>query len=121
MLDLRHLLSLDAAASGLLGVLLVLLFAPAEDQLGIPVALSVTTGALLLVWAGVVVWVARGPSRGRVRGVIGLNLLYVAASVTFALADPVDLTGLGVAFVLVQAVAVLGLAAGQLATTTVGV
>jgi hypothetical protein len=115
MLDLRTVLRLDAAASGGLGVLLLLLFSPAEDELGLPVALSVAVGALLLAWAGFVTWVASGPSRTRVSAVIGLNLAYVAGSVALALADGVDLTGLGVAFLLVQAVAVLGLTARQVA------
>ena len=115
MFDLRPVLRLDAAASGGLGVLLLALFNPAEDELGLPVALSVTAGVLLLVWAGFVSWVARKPSRGLVREVIGLNLGYVVLSVVFAFADWVSLTDLGVAFVLVQAAAVVGFVAGQVA------
>ncbi len=113
MLNLRNALRFDAAASGGLGVALLVLFKPAEDELGLPVALSVTVGVLLLAWAGFLVWVALNPSRVLVREVIALNVAYVALSVAFAVADWVSLTGLGVAFVLVQAVAVLGVAAGQ--------
>ena len=114
MLNLRNALRVDAAASGGLGVALLVLFNPAEDQLGLPVALSVTVGVLLLAWAGFVAWVALNPSRALVREVIALNVGYVALSVAFAVADWVSLTGPGVAFVLVQAVAVLGITAGQL-------
>jgi hypothetical protein len=110
---LRPVLQLDAVASGGMGVLLLVLFSPAEDELGLPVALSVTVGVLLLGWAGFVTWVAQKPSRGLVREVIGLNLVYVVLSVVFAFADWVSLTDLGVAFVLVQAAAVVGFVAGQ--------
>lgn len=114
MFDLRTVLRLDALASGALGVLLLVLFNPAEDELGLPVALSVTVGVLLLGWAGFVGWVAQRPSRSLVAEVVALNLGYVVASAVFAFADWVALTDLGVAFVLVQAVAVLGFAAGQI-------
>jgi hypothetical protein len=115
MLGLRNVLRLDAAASGGLGALLLVLVGPAEDNLGLPVAMSVTAGVLLLAWAGFVALVARNPARSLVREVIGVNLLYVAASAVFAWVDRVDLTGLGVAVVLVQAVAVLCLTAMQIA------
>lgn len=115
MFDLRTVLRLDALASGGLGVLLLVLFDPAEDELGLPGALSVTVGILLLGWAGFVGWVAQHPSRSLVTEVVALNLVYVVASAVFAFADWVALTDLGVAFVLVQAVAVLGLVAGQIA------
>lgn len=113
MFDLRTVLRLDALASGGLGVLLLVLFDPAGDELGLPVALSVTVGVLLLGWAGFVSWVAQRPSRSLVTEVIVLNLGYVVASVVLAFSDWVALTDLGVAVVLVQAVAVLGFAAGQ--------
>lgn len=113
MFDLRTVLRLDALASGGLGVLLLVLFDPAGDELGLPVALSVTVGVLLLGWAGFVSWVAQRPSRPLVTEVIVLNLGYVVASVVLAFSDWVALTDLGVAVVLVQAVAVLGFAAGQ--------
>lgn len=115
MFDLRTVLRLDALASGALGVLLLVLFDPADDELGLPVALSVTVGILLLGWAGFVGWVAQRPSRSLVTEVVALNLVYVVASAVFAFAERVALTDLGVAFVLVQAAAVLGLAAGQVA------
>ncbi len=113
MLNLRNALRLDAAASGGLGVALLVLFNPAKHELGLPVALSVTVGVLLLAWAGFLAWVTLNPSRALIREVIALNVGYVALSVAFAVSDWVSLTVLGVAFVLVQAVAVLGVAVGQ--------
>lgn len=94
---------------------MLVLFHPVEDELGLPVALSVTVGVLLLGWAGFVGWLAQHPTRPLVTEVIALNLAYVVASVVFAFADWVALSDLGVAFVLVQAVAVLGFAVGQIA------
>lgn len=108
MFDLRTVLRLDAAASGGLGLLLLVLFAPARDELGLPVPLSLTVGVGLLVWAAFVGWVSVGLQRTWVREVIALNGVYVGASVTFAVAGWAELTDLGTAFVLVQAAAVLG-------------
>lgn len=116
MFTLRNVLRLDALASGGLGVLLLALFSPAEDQLGLPVALSLTVGALLLVWAGFVAWVAADPRPSYVREVIVLNAVYVLGSIVFAVSGWAGLTDLGVAFVLLQAVAVLGLTVGQAVT-----
>jgi hypothetical protein len=115
MLNLRNVLRLDAAASGGLGVLLVVLFVPAEDELGLPVAMSVTVGVLLVAWAAFVGWVSVGTPRSFVREVIALNLGYVVLSLVFAIADWASLTGLGVALVVVQALAVLGLTVAQVA------
>lgn len=116
MLDLRTMLRLDAAASGGLGVLLLVLFAPARDELGLPVALSVTVGALLLAWAGFVGWVSTHLRRSWVLEVVVLNVAYVGLSVVVAISAWVSLTGLGVAFVLAQAAAVLLLTLGQVGT-----
>ena len=115
MVNLRTVLRLDAAASGGLGVLLLVLFDPAQEVLGLPVALSVTVGVLLLAWAGFVAWVALNPSRALVREEIALSVGYVVLSVVLAVTDWASLTGPGVAFVVVQAVAVLGLTVGQVA------
>ena len=116
MFTLRNVLRLDAVASGGLGVLLLALFSPAEDELGLPVALSLTVGALLLGWAAFVAWVAADLRPSYVREVIVLNAAYVLGSVVFAVSGWADLTGLGVAFVLAQAGAVLLFTVGQVST-----
>lgn len=120
MFDLRTVLRLDALASGGLGALLLVASGPAEELLGLPVALSLTVGGLLLAWAGLVAWVSTHLRRSWVAEVVALNVAYVVASVVLALAGWVALTGLGVAFVLVQAVAVLGLTAAQAASLRAG-
>ena len=115
MLDLRTALRLDAAASGAMGVLLLVLSGPVEEHVGLPVALSLTVGALLLAWAALVGWVSTHLRRPWVREVVALNVVYVALSVVFALSGWVSLTGLGVVFVLVQAAAVAVLTLLQVA------
>lgn len=120
MFDLRTILRLDALASGGLGALLLVASGPAEELLGLPVALSLTVGGLLVAWAGFVGWVSTHLRRSWVAEVVVLNVAYVVASVVFALAGWVELTSLGVAFVLVQAVAVLGLTAVQAASLRTG-
>ncbi|MDV3223452.1 hypothetical protein [Intrasporangium sp.] len=113
MRDIRTSLRLDAVASGALGALLIVLSGVLDDPLGLPTALSIVVGALLLVWAGFVAWVAGRVSARLVQEVALLNLGYVVLSVVFAFSGWVALTGMGVAFVLVQAGAVLGLTALQ--------
>lgn len=109
MSDIRTALRLDALASGALGVLLVALAGVLDGPLGLPTALSLTVGALLVAWAALVAWVATRPTSALVKEIIVANVVYVAASLLFAAGGWVDLTGLGVAFVLVQAAAVVGL------------
>lgn len=120
MFTLRNVLRLDAAASGGLGLLLLVLFSPVESELGLPVALSLTVGALLLGWAAFVAWVAVGLRASYVREVIALNVVYVLGSVLFAVSGWVELTDLGVAFVLAQALAVLVLTVEQLLLSRTG-
>lgn len=113
MLNIRTFLRLDALASGGVGLLLLVLANPAKDELGLPIAFSVIAGLGILAWAGFVGWVSIKAPRPLVAEVIALNLVYVAASLALAVADWVDLTDLGVAVVVAQAVAVLGLTVGQ--------
>ncbi|RNL65364.1 hypothetical protein EFK50_05240 [Nocardioides marmoriginsengisoli] len=106
-------LRLDVLASGGLGLLLLVLTGPAEDELGMPVGFTVGAALVMIGWAGFVAWVSARPSRGLVTEVVALNLVYVAASVLVAVSGWVDLTDLGVAFVLLQGLAVLGLTVWQ--------
>jgi hypothetical protein len=113
---LRLALRLDAVASGALA-LLALAAAPLLDALlGVPAALLYPVGAGLLVWAAGLGLAAARPavSRPVVRGVIALNVLWVAASAAAVLAGWLPLTALGTAFVAVQAIAVAAFADLQL-------
>lgn len=115
MNQIRTLLRLDALASGGLGVLLVALAGALEGPLGLDVTLSVVVGLGLLAWAGFLTWVSAHPSPSMVLEVVALNLVWVAASITFAIGGWGGLTGWGVLFVLAQALAVAALTALQAA------
>ena len=113
MINVRTFLRLDALASGALGVLLLVLVKPAEDELGMPIGFTVASALLMIGWAAFVGWVSIEARRPLVKEVIALNVVYVAASLLIAVEDWVALKDLGVAFVLVQGLAVLGLTVGQ--------
>lgn len=117
MFDIRTALRLDALASGALGLLLAALAGVLDGPLGLPVALSVVVGLGLLAWAAFVAWVAATARPGLVREVIVLNVVWVLASVVYAIAARDQLTGLGTAFVVVQAAAVAGLTELQVLAT----
>lgn len=104
MFTLRQSLQLDAIASGAMGVGLAALASPAEKHLGLPVGLSIGVGIFLLVWAGFVGWAASRDSRALGREIALLNVGWIALSVVAL--SVLDLTGVGVAFVIVQAAAV---------------
>lgn len=113
---LRAYLTLDALASGLLGVLLAVLGAAVlDDLLGLPAALLVPAGIFLVVFAGWLRYLATRPvvSTGAADVVIVVNALWVIASVVLVVAGWFSLTALGVAFVLVQAATVALFAAMQ--------
>ena len=114
---LHRALQLDAVASGLLGVLLVAASEGAGRLLDLPAVLLLDVGVVLLVWAGVTGWLgtrARVPRRGAA-AVMVLNVLWAVDSVALLLTGWVEPNGLGVAFVVGQALAVLGLTAVQYA------
>ncbi|ADB34220.1 conserved hypothetical protein [Kribbella flavida DSM 17836] len=104
--SLTQVIRLDAVASGALGVVLLGAGWALDGPLGLPTALSVGAGAFLLAWTAALLLIARGPAMKRtaVLEVIGVNAVWVAASL--AALVTVDLTGLGIAFVLAQAAAV---------------
>jgi len=109
---LRVALRLDAAASGALGLLALAAAPLLESRLGVPGALLMPVGAALLVWASGLALAASRPtiSRPAAWSVIGLNVLWVAASAAAVAAGWLPLTALGTAFVLAQAVAVAAFA-----------
>lgn len=104
MLTSRQSLQLDAAASGALGLLLLVFSGPADEHLGLAVGLSIGVGAFLLVWAAVVGWVSTKDSNALTTEIAYANIGWVLASVVFLVAA--SLPALGVAFVLAQAAAV---------------
>jgi hypothetical protein len=107
---LRLVLRVDAAASGALGVGLLASTGVAEDLFGASNALTVSVGVFLLVFAAGLVLLASRPRIPIVAVwvVIVGNVGWTVESVILTLNS--SLTGLGVAFTLAQAVAVLAFA-----------
>ncbi|BBK41437.1 hypothetical protein STVA_14570 [Allostella vacuolata] len=106
----------DAAASGACGLLMALAADPLSGLLGLPVTLLRYAGLALLPYALFLAWLARRPvpPRGLVWAVIAANVLWAADCILVLAAGAFTPTGLGVAFVLVQAVTALAFAELQL-------
>jgi hypothetical protein len=109
---LRRTLWLDAAVSGASGVVMWLGADTLEPWLAIPAPLFRVTGVSLLPFAALLVALATRPTtpRSGIAAVIVANALWVVASIALLLSGQVAPTLLGYAFVIVQAVAVLGFA-----------
>ncbi|MET3889627.1 hypothetical protein ABIE41_000703 [Bosea sp. OAE506] len=108
---LRGALALDAAACAGMGGLLSLAAAPLSPLLGLPEPLLRGAGLLLLPCAALLAWLSRRPELPRlaVLAVIGVNLMWIADSLLLLAGGWFAPTGLGIAFVLAQAGAVLAL------------
>lgn len=112
---LRMALVGDAVASGATGLLLTAGAGLLAGLLGLPEPLLRTAGLLLLPYAALVVWAGVHPAlpRNLVRTVIAINLLWAVDSAALLAFGPVSPRPLGTAFVLAQALVVLGFAALQ--------
>ena len=113
---LRFALLGDAAASGATGLLLAAGAGALASLLGLPEGLLRVAGLALLPYAAFVAWAGTrngGVPRNAVRAVVAINLLWVLDSVLLLAVGPVAPNGLGAAFVLAQALVVLGFAAMQ--------
>jgi len=108
---LHRALQLDAVASGILGAVLVAASEPVGRLLDLPPILLFGAGLVMLAWAAVTGWLGTRlvvPRGGAIAAVV-VNLVWVANSVVLLLTGWVEPNGLGVAFILVQALAVLAL------------
>lgn len=108
-------LKLDALASGPLGVLMAATASWVGGLLGLPEALLVIVGILLVAFAASLWYAATRPAPARlaVRAIIAANLAWVAASAAVVVAGWLPLTVLGTGFILAQAAAVAALAGFQ--------
>jgi hypothetical protein len=105
---LRLALRLDAAASGAMGLGLAATSTVADSVLGVPAGWLVGIGLGLVAWAVLLAVIARGPApSGAVWSVVAGNAAWVVASVATVVAGWFPLTGLGIAFVILQAAAVV--------------
>jgi len=108
---LRPVLLFDAATCLAMGGLLLAAAGPVAGLTDLPEPLLRAAGMLLLPFALFVWWAARQGGSWPVQLVAGLNLVWVAAS--FAALPFTQPNALGIAFVVVQAVAVAAIAALQ--------
>ena len=112
---LRYALLGDALASGATGLLTLAGAGFLADPLGLPTGLLRGAGLVLLPYAGFVAWLGtrERPARGAVWAVAAINGLWAVDSLVLLASGWVAPTGLGVAFVLAQALVVAGFAAAQ--------
>jgi hypothetical protein len=106
---LRFALRLDAAASAGLGLVILALSGRLDEWLGTPSAFTLSVGAFLLVWASALGMLSLRPqiAAAAVWTVIGLNVVWIAASLAVAFGGAFDLTGWGMALLALQAAPVL--------------
>ena len=102
-------LRLDALASGAMGVLLAAGGWLLDGPLSAPAAFLVPLGVFLLAYASLLWVIARDARSARAIGgfVVAGNIVWVVATIVTLLADWLTLSGLGIAFALLQAAAVV--------------
>lgn len=109
---LKQTLLADAAITGAAGLLSLLGARWLDSFLDLPAALLAGSGAIMVAYAGGLVTLGRRrpiPATG-VRAVIGVNLAWALACAILLFGTWIDPTALGVGFILIQVVAVLGFA-----------
>jgi hypothetical protein len=106
---LRFSLLLDAAVSGLMGLLLLIASGPLATLLRLPETLLFGAGVFFVPYVAVVAWMGLRTTllRGAVWAVIACNVLWALDCGWLLMSGMVTPNSLGVAFVIVQAVAVL--------------
>ena len=108
-LELRPILLADAVVTGATALLMLAGASPLADLLDLPTALLAGAGAVLAPYVAFLLWLARReePPRGAVLAVIGANIAWAVGCIAMLFSGQVEPNALGVAFVLIQAVAVL--------------
>ena len=106
---LRFSLLIDAAISGLMGLLLLLGAGPLAALLRLPEALLFGVGVFFVPYVLVVAWMGLRSAlpRGAVWAVIACNVLWAIDCAWLLMSGMVSPNNLGTGFVIVQAVAVL--------------
>jgi hypothetical protein len=112
---LRRILIADAVISGASGILMLTAANALSQLLGVPAELLRSAGLSLIPFTAFVVWICTRAAipRTSVWTVIALNVAWVLASVALLFVDRLDPNRLGVAFIVLQAVAVAGFAEMQ--------
>lgn len=109
---LRRILVADAVVSGAAGLLMALGADPLQELLAVPATLLRYAGMSLIPFAAALLFLSRRETlpHAAVSAVIALNLAWAALSVVIVVAGAIEPNRLGAAFVVVQAIAVAGLA-----------
>lgn len=114
-ITLRRWLGLDAAVTGANGLAYLALSGPLSDLLGLDRGLLLVLGAVLVVYALDVAWIARRPvpPARLVALVVDINVAWAVASLVVLVTGVVDPTTAGYVWVPLQAAVVLGFAVVQ--------
>ncbi|HEV2529374.1 MAG TPA: hypothetical protein VGT61_13090 [Thermomicrobiales bacterium] len=113
---LRRALMADGILTGATGGLMLAGATLLDDLLGLPAGLLAGAGAFLLLFVAAVALVASRPviARPAIRAIIALNMFWIAESVILLFTPWPGPNGLGSAFIVLQAVVLLGLTEWQL-------
>lgn len=105
---LRRALIADGVISGATGLLMLVAAGPLAGLLGVPADLLRAAGGSLLPFAGLLLYLSRRNtlSQASVWVVIAINAAWVAASAGLLVSGWIEPSGLGNAFIIVQAIAV---------------
>jgi hypothetical protein len=105
---LRRTLIADAVISGTTGLLMLFAAEQLSRLLHVPAELLRAAGASLIPFVAFLAYVFTRPVLPRlpVWMIIALNAAWIVASVTVLFLDSIDPNGLGIAFIVVQAIAV---------------
>jgi hypothetical protein len=109
---LRRVLAFDAVSGAGTGVLHLLLAPVLASWLGLPEALLQASGVAIFAFVLLAGWLAlqASPPRGPLMGIVLLNVAWALGCLWLVFGGAVNPTPLGVAYLLVQAAAVLVLA-----------
>ena len=112
---LRRVLVADAVISGTTGLLLLFGADAVGRMLNVPAELLRSAGVSLVPFTAFVIWLATRERLPRIPvwTVIALNLVWVIASIALLFVDRINPNALGIAFIVVQAIAVAGFAEMQ--------
>ncbi|MGB6085090.1 hypothetical protein [Parvibaculum sp.] len=106
--SVRHAVLADGVISGAMGALLIVAASPLSGLLGISAGFLFWVGVALMPWMLALLLIGRKDQLGAraVETVIALNALWVVTSIGLILFGPFEMTALGIAFVVAQALAV---------------
>jgi len=109
---LRNVLIADGVVCAVTGLLVAAAAGPLNDLLGLPTSLLRGVGLFLIPFGALVFLLGTrpAPARNAVQMLIAGNLLWVVASIGLLVSGRVDPTGLGIAFVILQAALVAAFA-----------